>query len=503
MLRYALADGRFYVKPDTPIFDSAVKRGGVSIYTPGKCYPMLPRALSEDIMSLNANVMRRALVFCINLDGNGNVVDTKAEWSKIKSVWKGTYRECQEYYDDVDSASTKMIKASDFSETVDLLKELGKIRRTIAKSRGVVEYNREGCGVGFDKEGKKLIFQQHNRYKSELYNEQISLLCNSEGAKMLDKMDSSDARDEIVHPIYRSQGAPRKEQIVVFESIIKQLVDENALDATVWGFSWEKGEFLGDYLKRIFYHAAAQKDGGKCSLIVKAIERQAMMTNVAARFQAEKGQGHYALKMASYARFSSPMREIIGCFTHKELWEGINPGSDTVKADRDEHIRSKIIKVAIGSKRKQKQLSGAAFKIAMDNEFLPQLAKPPRQRKKYTGVIAGIDFSSRGSKKVYVRLAEPRGACVKVYVHDLNKYWKTKYIPKFDVYGFHGTTTVICPDKSGIRRHDDNDTRRRRRDPPTYAIANRVELRLHDHCTYTKDKARNRYVFILLLLRDE
>ena len=59
LVSYALADGAYFVTPGTPLFDHALVRGGSSFYLPTKCIPMLPRKLSEDIMSLNEGVDRR------------------------------------------------------------------------------------------------------------------------------------------------------------------------------------------------------------------------------------------------------------------------------------------------------------------------------------------------------------------------------------------------------------------------------------------------------------
>ena len=53
VVSYALADGAFYVPAGSPMFDESLKRNGTSYYMPGLCVPMLPRALSEDLMSLN------------------------------------------------------------------------------------------------------------------------------------------------------------------------------------------------------------------------------------------------------------------------------------------------------------------------------------------------------------------------------------------------------------------------------------------------------------------
>ena len=46
---YALADGAYYVRPGSALFTEALARGA-SFYLPEICEPMLPRALSEDLV---------------------------------------------------------------------------------------------------------------------------------------------------------------------------------------------------------------------------------------------------------------------------------------------------------------------------------------------------------------------------------------------------------------------------------------------------------------------
>ena len=58
MVRYALADPSWCVRPGTALFDEALRRGA-TYYLPGLAIPMLPRALSEGIVSLNQRADRR------------------------------------------------------------------------------------------------------------------------------------------------------------------------------------------------------------------------------------------------------------------------------------------------------------------------------------------------------------------------------------------------------------------------------------------------------------
>jgi exoribonuclease R len=349
LVSYALADGAYYVPAFSPLFEHALKHSGSSFYLPGKAIPMLPRELSEDMMSLNPNVKRRALVFdmYLNLD-DGHVIRTLYRYGVIVSQWKGTYREVSEYYGAVDNNQHHWIQDKPYGETVDLLRDIGQKRIDLAKQRNVVQYDRDnGDPVSIDPKTGMLVFSstlastkcdddnrkqlgnRGGRYISELYNEQISLLCNTEGAKILaflDDMEEKTGSQDILHPIYRTQSGPRTDQTRTLEIVIANTLNVNGLDVQEWGWN-DQDEVLSSYLDRIRLHATSidgetnSKVKQKWLRVVSVINRQAQITNQAASFSSSPEDGHHALKTTHYARFTSPMRELVGCFTHKELYE--------------------------------------------------------------------------------------------------------------------------------------------------------------------------------------
>ena len=97
LLRYALADAAYYVRPGTALFEEAVKRGA-SYYLPGFMIPMLPRALSEGIISLNPQVERRALVFEMHLDAAGKCQRTEVVRARVFSHAKLSFERAQAFY---------------------------------------------------------------------------------------------------------------------------------------------------------------------------------------------------------------------------------------------------------------------------------------------------------------------------------------------------------------------------------------------------------------------
>mmetsp|Transcript_47932 Transcript_47932/g.79410 ORF Transcript_47932/g.79410 Transcript_47932/m.79410 type:complete len:537 (+) Transcript_47932:39-1649(+) len=495
LVSYALADGAFFVPPTSPLFNEALRRGGTSFYLPGLCVPMLPRKLSEDIMSLNEGQVRRALVFEIYLDEEGSVVMTQTLWGLIRSVWKGTYGKVQDYYDAMDKgkATQHPLHSLKHTETIGLLREVGNLRLKIAKERHVVEYQRESSGVSIDKKGFLAFTEPRMRLDSERYNEQISLLCNSEGGKLLSDLAKGGGQrnnnpgPSVVQAIFRTQKGPSEDGIRTLAATILETIRAHKLPQDVWAWDSKK-EFLSDYLGRLQrlckVGADADEDAKSHKTVLASIERQAMLANQGARFEARnKHGGHFSLRLEVYARFSSPMRELIGCFSHKELKEGLLgrelPGS-SVKADK--RAREKIIKAASRSKKTQKSISGLVFKHAMDRLFFPELRKPRAECRIFDGYVIGMDFSGwQKSERMYIKLLAP-AIQVKIYVQDLNAEHRCMYVPTDrKTFGRWGTAISISP--LGNSR------------APTFVIGMKVTLKVLDHATYARDSTKDRWIF--------
>jgi len=83
-VRYALADAAYYVPPGSALFDESLKRG-VTYYTPLLAAPMLPPSLSEGLVSLNPDQLRRAVVFDISMNEDASVASVRVVRALIRT----------------------------------------------------------------------------------------------------------------------------------------------------------------------------------------------------------------------------------------------------------------------------------------------------------------------------------------------------------------------------------------------------------------------------------
>lgn len=406
---YALADAAFYVASGSALFTDALRRGS-SYYLPDMSVPMLPSPLSEGLISLNPEVHRRALVFVIKLDKEGEVLHREIKRARIMSRAKLSYDGVQAYHDDKSSSE---LRDKDYSNTLELLQVVGDLRIELARLRNVVEYDRVGLSVEYVNDGEKFVITEDGRNFVESWNEQISLLCNHEGANLL--LEAQSQRD--IQPIYRVHLAPDVERLKKFSRILNALVRDHGLDEAIWKWRWRDGKFgtqepIAAYLRRL-------PDEGDHLPLRRAIEHQARMLNNASVFSAEPGP-HHSLKLSGYARFSSPMREVAGIFTHQEIIEFCTCGQQAMPKSDDEALREKVIEAANTSRQRQKKISKAVYKLAIDDLLTEDLNNEPEHRPLRGATIFGVRPT-----RLYVRLDSPP-VDVKIYTKDLEAEFGVK-----------------------------------------------------------------------------
>lgn len=389
VVHYAIADAAWYVRPGTPLFEEALRRGA-SFYLPGLSVPMLPRSLSEGVISINPRVDRRALLFSMHVDAHGECTRTVFERARVRSRAQLTFGQVQAL---VDGTSGHGIDDPDVARSLHALAAVGDARIRADAERDLVRHHHEEIRVTLDgQEGLDFVVISELRDTIERCGEQLSLMCNIEGARLL----REGARDEgLVQPVYRVHASPAPDRIADLVATIDAVAAHHGRPELRW---IPDDESLADYLARIPRH-------GEHGRIGRALSRQAMMINVRSTFAAEPGP-HFGIGADVYARFSAPMREIVGVYVHKEAWEALRqapPGVD------DERLRAAVIESANRAKERQRSLTHGANLLVLDRMFANDATMPLDRRPVRKGTVMGI-----ADRRLYVRLDQP-AVDVKVY----------------------------------------------------------------------------------------
>jgi exoribonuclease R len=170
-VRYAIADVAAFVRPGGPL-DVETWSRGQTIYLPDGRVPLHPTVLSEGAVSLFPDVDRAAIVWTIDLDGDGAITSVRVERARVRSRAKLDYAGVQAAVD-----------AGNPPEPVALLPELGTLLARRAADRGAVNLPLPEQEIEPDGKGWRLVLRAP--LPVEEHNSQISLLTGMAAARIM------------------------------------------------------------------------------------------------------------------------------------------------------------------------------------------------------------------------------------------------------------------------------------------------------------------------------
>ena len=459
-VRYALADAAHYVRPGSALFAAALARGA-SHYTPLAVAPMLPRVLSEGLVSLGPDRERRALVFEFDLDRAAGVLGSRVLRARIRSRAQLDYAGVQRWLDErppappdapPDAPPADPVPA-ECAETLLLLRTVGSRLAERGRERGVVPFERREATIEVAGAPPRFVARERERLDTEEWNAQISLLCNQEGAALLAALDAHDAPGDAgtLEPIYRVHDAPPPARLRELRERLDEWVSACSLDER---FRWGADRSPAEYVAAL---PSTPREAGR----VRAVQRQILAVQRASEFRAEPGR-HHALALDGYARFSSPMREIVGIFLHGELLEGLGERA----ASADTALRDAVIEAANAARRRQKALDKRVALAVIADLLEADLARDPVPR--HHGTVLGLREGGRDGGHLQVGI-DGLALDLKVYGVDLERRHRTPY-------------------RVGALRAVPDDPSR-----PVFALGDAVTLRAAG-----RDGARERYLLDLV-----
>ncbi len=395
VVRYALADAAHFVAPGSALFAHALA-SGASFYLPGLRVPMLPPRLSEDLVSLVPGRARRALVVECRLGAGGEVESTRFVRARVRSRARLSYRGAQRFFDDPWGGARRH---REWLESLELLAEVGGARLAEAQRRQVARIHREEIELQPD-EAQPGGFRASARARLpvEEWNEQLSLLVNVEGARLL----AAGLGQERVQPVFRVHPGPSPEDLEQLARRLAVLASRRGLDPGRW--AWDPdGSDLGSFLARL-------PRAGRAARLARAIDRQAIRIQQPSRYAPEPAP-HSGIGAPHYARLSSPMREVVGVFTHKEVLEllGAVPCGRT---QDDLALRERVVEAGNRSRELQRRLDKAAARVVLDRWL------SVRGEGALVSTVMGF-----GHDRLYVQLDLPR-LDLKVYLGDQPGRWR-------------------------------------------------------------------------------
>ena len=285
-----IADVSNYVKPGTELDNEAFSRA-TSVYYADQVVPMLPKALSNGICSLNENELRLAFSCLMRLDKEGGLTDYRFVKSIIRSRVKGVYSEINALLAGTADAEIKA-KYADVIDQLPAMKELYGHRARLRKERGCMDIESGEVKLILDENGRCIDVKKRTSGESESMIEEFMLLANQCAAHF--------ARVKQIPFVYRVHEEPNAEKLERLHALLqacgindhfaKEVPTPKELSAILEGVR-------GTPYEQII-------NTGMLRCMSKAVYE-------------EKPKGHYGLVLKDYAHFTSPIRRYPDLAIHR------------------------------------------------------------------------------------------------------------------------------------------------------------------------------------------
>ena len=292
-----IADVSNYVKPGTELDNEAFSRA-TSVYYADQVVPMLPKALSNGICSLNEKEVRLAFSCLMRLDPDGNLTDYRFVKSVICSRVKGVYTEINALLAGTADAEIQA-KYADVLDQLPAMKELYGHRARLRKERGCMDIESGEVKLILDEDGHCIDVKKRTSGESEAMIEEFMLLANQCAAHF--------ARVKQIPFVYRVHEEPNAEKLERLHTLLqacgindhfaKEVPTPKELSAILEGVR-------GTPYEQII-------NTGMLRCMSKAIYE-------------EKPKGHYGLVLKDYAHFTSPIRRYPDLAIHRIMTDVLN-----------------------------------------------------------------------------------------------------------------------------------------------------------------------------------
>ena len=285
-----IADVSNSVKPGTELDNEAFSRA-TSVYYADQVVPMLPKALSNGICSLNENELRLAFSCLMRLDKEGNLTDYRFVKSIIRSRVKGVYSEINALLAGTADAEIKA-KYADVIDQLPAMKELYGHRARLRKERGCMDIESGEVKLILDENGRCIDVKKRTSGESESMIEEFMLLANQCAAHF--------ARVKQIPFVYRVHEEPNAEKLERLHALLQAcgINDHFAKDVPT-------PKELSAILE------------GVRGTPYEQIINTGMLRCMSKALYEEKPKGHYGLVLKDYAHFTSPIRRYPDLAIHR------------------------------------------------------------------------------------------------------------------------------------------------------------------------------------------
>lgn len=359
-----IADVSYYVTEDSPLDKEALKRG-TSVYLVDRVIPMLPKALSNGICSLNPGVDRLAFTVMMEIDREGRVLDHEIFESVINTNERMTYTNVYKILEENDPELIERYKylLDDFLA----MKELALILRKKRMARGAIDFNFDEAKIVLDEKGVPIKVERYVITIANRIIEEFMLVCNETVAEHFYWTNTPF--------VYRIHEDPDSEKMETFSEFVHNM------GYTLKGISKVHPKALQEILEKA--------KGSKEETIISTV----MLRSLQKAKYSHLNTGHFGLAARYYCHFTSPIRRYPDLIIHRIMKEYLK---GNVKQDREELLNERIPEIA--------RLCSERERAAEEAERETEDLKKVEFMKKYEGEVFEGIISNVTSFGMFVEL---------------------------------------------------------------------------------------------------
>lgn len=292
LLGVHIADVSHYVRQGSALDKEAYERG-TSVYFVDQVVPMLPKALSNGICSLNPSVPRRCLSAFVSIDKNGTIIGCDIKKTLIESKVRGVYSEVNDLFEKGEDSEFYSKYSILYPDTLPVMKELYRLLAKRSHQRGALELETAEAKILVDENGVPFDIIKRERGDAEKLIEQFMLAANEGVANWLYDMS--------MPCVYRIHEDPDPDKIHRFAIFAHNM----GLSTSAFGAKKLHPSMFTKLLEQA-------KEMG-----ISTTVSYLLLRSLSKAKYSESPSPHFGLCIDKYCHFTSPIRRYPDLATHR------------------------------------------------------------------------------------------------------------------------------------------------------------------------------------------
>ncbi len=351
-----IADVANYVQENSAL-DREARERGTSVYLADRVIPMLPRALSNGICSLNEGEDRLALSCIMTVDAKGIVTDHEIAETVIHVDRRMTYTSVKRILEDQDEGETEK-----YRELVPMfvrMRKLSGLLRERRRKRGSIDFDFPETKLTLDGEGRPLDIAPCDRNVATRMIEDFMLLANETVAE--------DYYWQEIPFLYRTHDAPDEEKIRALAIFINN-----------FGYSMHIGtkKVRPKEIQKLLSKTIGTPEEPLISRLALRSMKQAGYT--------PQNTGHFGLAANYYTHFTSPIRRYPDLQIHRIIKDQLRGRMNEEKIRHYQSILPAVAKHSSETERRADEAERETVRLKKAEYMQERIGKV------YEGVISGL-----------------------------------------------------------------------------------------------------------------